>query len=504
MFIPNDALTYADEPYVQKNTFLTRKAEQAPLPTYDEVKDRLPCPVWEGHEDAISCYDKAWKIAFGNLRTPSKESGLISNFIDTAFNGFTFMWDSSFMVMFGKYAAAEFDFQKTLDNFYAKQHRDGFICREICETANGDQFYRHDPSSTGPNIMPWSEWEYFETTGNLQRLGEVYDPLMAYHRWLKNNRTWPNGGYWSTGWGCGMDNQPRVQTGYSAEFSHGYQIWADATIQQVISAKTLIRMANLLGRSDGVAELEEESKNLTNLINDTLWNDKEQFYFDLWRNGEHNHVKSIGAYWALLANLVPKERLDAFVAHLENENEFKRPHRVPTLSADHPAYRADGGYWCGGVWAPTTYMVLKGLRKNGYDNLAYDIACNHLENVVSVFRQTGTLWENYAPETATHGSPAKSDFVGWTGLTPIAVLMEYVFGICPNSAQKHIIWYINRHEKHGVMRYPFGGGFLNLLCESRKEGERPHVTVSGDVKVTLELRWENGSDTITYCPSGCV
>ena len=95
----------------------------------------------------------------------------------------------------------------------------------------------------------------------------------------------------------------------------------------------------------------------------------------------------------MLANLVPKERLDAFVAHLENENEFKRPHRVPTLSADHPAYRADGGYWCGGVWAPTTYMVLKGLRKNGYDNLAYDIACNHLENVVSVFRQTGTLWE---------------------------------------------------------------------------------------------------------------
>ena len=43
----------------------------------------------------------------------------------------------------------------------------------------------------------------------------------------------------------------------------------------------------------------------------------------------------------------------AFIAHLDNEAEFKRPHRVPTLSADHPLYEEYGGSWKGGVWAPT-------------------------------------------------------------------------------------------------------------------------------------------------------
>lgn len=85
-------------------------------------------------------------------------------------------------------------------------------------------------------------------------------------------------------------------------------------------------------------------------------------------------------------------------------------------------------------------MVLKGLEKVGKYRMAYEIAENHLRNVVEVFRNTGTVWENYAPEKAVPGNPAKSDFVGWTGLTPIAVLFEYVFGIRADSRKNQITW----------------------------------------------------------------
>lgn len=61
--------------------------------------------------------------------------------------------------MFAKYGHKSFPFIKTLDNFYAKQHLDGFICREIRESDGGDQWFRHDPASTGPNIMAWTEWQ---------------------------------------------------------------------------------------------------------------------------------------------------------------------------------------------------------------------------------------------------------------------------------------------------------------------------------------------------------
>jgi hypothetical protein len=36
------------------------------------------------------------------------------------------MWDSAFILLFARYGSRAFDFQRTLDNFYAKQHPDGY------------------------------------------------------------------------------------------------------------------------------------------------------------------------------------------------------------------------------------------------------------------------------------------------------------------------------------------------------------------------------------------
>ena len=64
------------------------------------------------------------------------------------------MWDSVFILMFEKYVDRIFKFQKTLDNMYSHQHRDGFICCEIEENTGREHFSRHDPSATGPEVMP--------------------------------------------------------------------------------------------------------------------------------------------------------------------------------------------------------------------------------------------------------------------------------------------------------------------------------------------------------------
>lgn len=41
------------------------------------------------------------------------------------------MWDSCFILLFARYGCRAFNFQRTLDNLYAKQHADGFICRYV-------------------------------------------------------------------------------------------------------------------------------------------------------------------------------------------------------------------------------------------------------------------------------------------------------------------------------------------------------------------------------------
>lgn len=486
--IPN----WTENRYVTENSFRKAEASRDPLPLFSAVRDTLPLPIWHGQQDVLNCYWKAWEIAFSNLRAPREGSGFVSNFIDPAFNNKLFMWDSAFMVMFGRYGSRAFNFQETLNNLYAHQQNNGYICREIDEATGESHLWQDDPSSTGPNIMPWSEWEYYLNTGDLDRLARVFPVLLAYTQWFCKYRSWPDGSYFSSGWGCGMDNQPRLPSGYRPEFETGHMSWIDTTCQEVFANRILAKMAKVLGRESDVADLAAESTRLIKYINQHMWDPQSSFYVDRFRDGTLSKVKSIGSYWALLADLVPAERLDAFLDHLENPNEFNRPHRVPTLSADHPDYNPNGGYWRGAVWAPTNYMILRGLTHAGKDKLAHDIAMNHLRNVTDAFTAQGTLFENYAPESVK--GKCGRDFVGWTGLTPIAILFEYVFGIRPNVPENRIVWDIRLLEEHGVTRYPFGQNTLiNLHCARRdSQTEEPFIQASSTSFVETTVIWAGG------------
>ena len=488
--------TYVENPLVKQNLLRGRPPEQAPLPDFAQARALLPEPHWEGRATTLDCYWKTWELAFRNLRQPQAGSGFVANFIDTAFNDCLFMWDSAFILMFARYGARAFNFQRTLDNFYAKQHPDGFICREIQEADGQDRFQRFDPTSTGPNILPWAEWDYYLNFGDRERLARVLPPLVAFHQWLRTYRTWPDGTYWASGWACGMDNQPRMEAGYHACFSHGHMSWIDTCLQQVLSARLLVLMNAALGQPLDLADLTAEAAQLIRFVNRRMWDQRAQFYCDRFANGRLSGVKSIGAYWALLAGALPRRRLGPFVAHLEELAEFDRPHRVPSLAADHPQYQATGGYWLGAVWAPTNYMVLRGLRQVGRDDLAHAIALNHLGNVVAVFETTGTLWENYAPEAAAPGQPARKDFVGWTGLPPVAVLFEYVFGIQPDVPRNRLVWDVRLLEEHGIERYPFGtAGLLDLQCGRRGTvDDRPAIAVRSNVPLDLVIRWAGGME----------
>ncbi len=514
--------THVPNAWVQDNRFVSKAPEQLDIPPYLQARDALPEPFWASHPAHIACYWRAWELAFGNLKQPSPENGFVANYCDTAFNGNLFMWDSAFVTGFGGYGRRAFNFQKTLDNFYRKQHPDGFICREISEADGQDLFHRFDPSSTGPNVLAWAEWNDFLKTGDRQRLEAVFPPLVAYHQWLRAYRTWPDGSYWSTGWGSGMDNLPRVGSADHIDWGHGHMTWVDATFQAILSAKTLLRMGAVLGLENRLADLREEVERLSAYANRFLWDEKTAFYYDRYANGELSTVKHIGAYWALLAGCVPENRLSAFLSHLENPAEFNRTHRIPALSADDPGYFGTGGYWCGGVWAPTNFMVLKGLDGAGCGDLAHRIGLNHNENVVRIFESENTpwlgadqfrqyfhlpdlrvddrhtLWEDYAADAVEPGAHSKPGYVGWTGLPPVAVLFEDIFGIIPDAPSNRLTWNVRLLEEHGVRRYPFGtAGRLDLKCLPRKSQlDRPQLELHADVPFTLELIWEGGRDII--------
>jgi len=490
---------YGEDPLVSENVFRWRIPERTALPKFEAAKELLPEPFWDDHRQALDAYWFCWQTAFKNLRQPTRENRFVANYIDTAFNECVFMWDSVFILMFGRYGNRAFNFQRTLDNLYAAQHADGFITRELQQWDGQDRFHRYDPASTGPNVLAWSEWEYYLNNGDVQRLRDVFPPLVAYHGWMRRWRTWQDGTYWTCGLGCGMDNQHRIPPNAEVHVEHGHMAWIDATCQAAISARLIGEIARVIGRTGEIADVLDEAQRMEDVVNTRLWDETRGTYADRFANGEFSPTVGVGSFWPLLAGIVPPARVDALVKWLERPDGLNRRHRVPSLSANDPRYTSAGGYWRGAVWPPTNYMILRGLTRAGRHDLAHQIGLNHHQNVVEVFNATGTVWENYMPDSAEPGKPAKRDFVGWSGLGPITVLFEYVFGIRPDVPSQTIVWDVRLLEAHGVAKYPFGpDGLLTLRCAKRSRAdEKPRIDAQSNVRVSLKVRWAGGEETIS-------
>ncbi|MGQ8336996.1 MGH1-like glycoside hydrolase domain-containing protein [Sunxiuqinia sp. A32] len=494
--------TYVKNLFVTENEYRNKSAEITKSPGYQAARELLPVPKWEGNQLAIDMYWKTWEIAFRNIKDPEEKSGFISSYLDTAYNGNIFMWDSNFITMFARYGSRVYPFQKTLDNFYAKQHPDGFICREIWGDTGMDCFERFDPTSTGPNLIPWSEIEYFKHFADWERIHKVFPVLCGYYQWLKLNRTWKDGSYWSSGWGTGMDNQPRVLRDYNPIFSHGHMTWLDTCLQQLFIGKTLVDLGFYVERWQEIEGIEDETKSLKKYIKENLWDPKSNFLYDKYADGSLGTLKGIGAFWTLWTDVLDADELESFVAHLKNENTFYRKHPIPSIPADHEKYQPDGRYWQGGVWAPTNYMIISGLKNKGFRDLAFDLAIKHHQQVATVFKNTGTFWEYYAPESTEPGLLARPDFIGWTGLVPVSILFELIFGIQANALKNTLDWDVQLTDEHGIDRYPIGEeGLLSLKCNSRSSvNQKPSIEINSNIALKFNLKWGNGEETFNLKP----
>ncbi|MEJ2749184.1 MAG: glycoside hydrolase, partial [Anaerolineae bacterium] len=317
------------EPLVSNNQFRQQTYTRQNIPAFSEIKSQLPEPVLPDKPEWLEMYWRAWEMAWSHLRRPRAGSSFIANYLTPVADDHLFMGDSAFVVQFGVYGRRLYELITMLDNFYARQQEDGYICREIAADGQ-DYFYPFDPNGTGPNILAWAEWRVYRATGDDERLAAVFWPLLALHRWCRAHRTWPNGLYWATGLSSGMDNQPRVP---DSRTHHQHWSWIDASAQACLNCYVLEQMATLLSQPDLAAELNVERSRLIQLINEQMWNAETNFYQDVSPDGRFSPVKSIGAYWALLAEgLVPENRLTPFVQHLRDQWSFKLPHRIPSQS----------------------------------------------------------------------------------------------------------------------------------------------------------------------------
>jgi glycogen debranching enzyme len=251
-------------------------------------------------------------------------------------------------------------------------------------------------------------------------------------------------------------------------------------------ARQMAEIGSILGKKDQAQRFSREADALAALINSKMWDPETRFYYDLTKSGERAPVKTIAAYWTLLAKVASDEQAQALMEELKNPHTFGRLHRVPTLSADAPGYVGEGGYWRGAVWVPTDTMVIRGLEQYGNRPLAREIALEHLRAVADVFADTGTIWENYAPDAKAPGKPARRDFVGWSGLGPIMYFLEYAIGLSSDAPRNELEWRLESKSRTGCERYRFNGRVVTLIAEPSRGGARK-ILIESDGPFRLRI-----------------
>ena len=489
----------------------------SPLPRFETARNLLPAPIYDDDPELVPTYWKAWELAFRHFHQPAPGSKFISQFIDAAFNDNIFLWDTAFMTMFCNVAHGVVPGISSLDNFYVKQHETGEICREINRTTGVDfepwinkerkplfsrwgfntgarpviiRFTGREVSEPPPMltldaldnpVLSWAELESFSYTGDTARLRLVREPLVHYYRALRKYLQQGNGLY-VTDW-ASMDNSPR-----NPPLSGG-GVGVDISSQMVLFARHLAIIDSLTGNGDRPM-WERDADSLAAQINRSMWDPNRRFYFDCSPSGDRIHVKTIAAFWTLLAGVAGNDQAAALAAELRDPKTFARVHPVPSCAADEPGFVSWGGYWRGAVWPSTNTMVIRGLQRYGYTDLAREIAMKHLHAVAEVYENTGTIWENYAPDSVAPGrhvnrDPVVRDMVGWSGIGPILYFLEFAVGLKPDAASNTLRWEICTRQRSGCERFRFNGHMVSLLATPLPGGKRVHLTIKSDGPFTL-------------------
>lgn len=392
-------------------------------------------------------YAAALAMAKHKVRGGDAKSVFKQRFPDAAFSGNIFLWDTCFIACYARYHLRDLPVANALDNFYRLQDSDGHICREY--TAEGQPMWpKAHPVSVNPPLLAFAELELYAQVRDKARLAKVYPMLTRNFEYLVRTYRMDDGLFFNDAFGSGMDNIPRypegwqddgkgialenlhpelfVYDGLSAAWNRQGRA-VDMSAQMALCAEHLARIAEIVGKPADALIHRRIGQQTKDAINRWCWDERDGFYYDLGY-GEQIKRMHIGMFWTLMAGVAPPTRAKRLIAHMTDPKKFWRECPVASYPADQSGYRTDGGYWLGGVWAPTNYMLVRALQRYGETALASRLARQYYWCVAQVYLKTGTFWENYAPDGVRQGNQARSDFCGWTAIAPIALYHEFARG----------------------------------------------------------------------------
>ncbi|HJR79682.1 MAG TPA: trehalase family glycosidase [Anaerolineales bacterium] len=265
---------------------------------------------------------------------------------------------------------------------------------------------------TKPPLLAWAAYKLYEHDGDREFMDEIYEPIVRCNNWwFETNDTDGNGlCEYQHPYSSGLDDSPLWDEGMPVESP-------DLNTYLYLQQEALAKIATVIGREEDAAVWRERAEAMAQRMIKLAW-DGENGLFWASRNGSRVNVRTPFNLFPLITGQMPPEISNRLVAHLTDERQFWSRYPVPTVAMDDPKYDAHE-MWRGPTWVNVNYLMIEGLQRSGYADLARELRRRTLDLICC----RNDIYEYYHPQTGENPPKAASMF-GWSSAVFIDLAIQ--------------------------------------------------------------------------------
>lgn len=293
------------------------------------------------------------------------------------------------------------------------QREDGMIPDAIHDEGTVTRLnFPVDADVTKPPLIAWAAYKLYEMDGDHEFLDEIYEPIVRWNNWWFEQNDMDGNGLceYQHPFSSGLDDSPLWDEGMPVEAP-------DLNTYLYLQQESLAKIASVLGNDDDAALWRGRAEAMARRLMEIAW-DKESGFFWARRNGSRVNVRTPFNLFPLITGQMPSEITDRLVTHLTDERQFWTRYPVATVAMDDPTY-TPGKMWRGPTWVNVNYLLIEGLQRSGYADLARELRRRTLDLINS----HDDIYEYYDPVSGENPPSAASMF-GWSSAVFIDLAIE--------------------------------------------------------------------------------
>ncbi|HPG40269.1 MAG TPA: trehalase family glycosidase [bacterium] len=286
---------------------------------------------------------------------------------------------------------------------------------------------KNAPLYTYPPLLPWIIRDVYRATGDKEWLRRVLpDALKEFNNWTTKPHTSPTGLYRYALAQRPAGTAAQTDTPCNSGLLCSTRFLNCQDVNPVDLNAILYRNARMLYDlqiecyGHGEETLLNKSEQIKKFL-EMCWDEKTGFYYDNdFVNKKLVNVKALSGFMPLFVEMVDKSRAKKMLEHIKS---FVGPGGIAFTDKDYGAELPGLAYPL--TTGPCIYFIIKGMCDYEFMEDAADIGSNWLNMVLTVYRDTGELWEWYNIKDKTVKTDKNLNNTpvwGWTAGTIIALI----------------------------------------------------------------------------------